>query len=274
MPSVDLNHANHVGLTHSVVGTELRLEVTVSDGVDGLDGSNGADGVGVPAGGSAGQALTKVDGTDYNTAWTTPATLHLESVAGAAGFANVTGAVVMDLNLGRHFHHTLTGHISSLTFSNVPLANAFSAEWTWVLRVGPSGPYTLSNPPTVVWLDGSDWTDLDLDASAENIVYFWQVGTTTFASLITNGTLALDPVVMSFPADGTQLYVVTGNVFLDLGNVTHVQEDGTAGTGSLSYKRNGVGIPAADALFGPGQVLGVTMTGSTTPSAVSVPREL
>lgn len=32
----------------------------------------GANGVGVPAGGSAGQVLSKVDGTDYNTAWTTP----------------------------------------------------------------------------------------------------------------------------------------------------------------------------------------------------------
>lgn len=35
----------------------------------GADGSDGTPGVGVPAGGTAGQVLAKVDGTDYNTQW-------------------------------------------------------------------------------------------------------------------------------------------------------------------------------------------------------------
>lgn len=33
------------------------------------DGADGDDGVGIPAGGTAGQILRKVDGTDYNTQW-------------------------------------------------------------------------------------------------------------------------------------------------------------------------------------------------------------
>lgn len=36
---------------------------------DGADGADGADGQGVPTGGTAGQILEKVDGTDYNTQW-------------------------------------------------------------------------------------------------------------------------------------------------------------------------------------------------------------
>ncbi|WP_027003666.1 DUF7151 family protein [Hugenholtzia roseola] len=38
----------------------------------GATGAAGPAGVGVPAGGTAGQVLTKIDGTDYNTQWATP----------------------------------------------------------------------------------------------------------------------------------------------------------------------------------------------------------
>lgn len=41
-------------------------------GPPGAPGAPGADGVGVPAGGAAGQVLTKIDAADYNTHWTTP----------------------------------------------------------------------------------------------------------------------------------------------------------------------------------------------------------
>lgn len=41
-------------------------------GAIGAPGSTGATGAGVPIGGSTGQVLSKIDGTDYNTHWTTP----------------------------------------------------------------------------------------------------------------------------------------------------------------------------------------------------------
>ena len=41
--------------------------------VTSLKGAAGAAGQGVPAGGTAGQVLRKIDGTDYNTEWATPA---------------------------------------------------------------------------------------------------------------------------------------------------------------------------------------------------------
>lgn len=43
------------------------------DGADGIDGTDGADGQGVPTGGLAGQTLIKVDSTNFNTTWATPA---------------------------------------------------------------------------------------------------------------------------------------------------------------------------------------------------------
>lgn len=42
------------------------------DVYDGADGQQGPAGQGVPTGGTAGQVLAKVDGTDYNTEWVTP----------------------------------------------------------------------------------------------------------------------------------------------------------------------------------------------------------
>ena len=45
---------------------------TGAAGTNGSNGAAGADGQGVPTGGTAGQTLSKVDGTDYNTSWTDP----------------------------------------------------------------------------------------------------------------------------------------------------------------------------------------------------------
>ena len=50
-----------------VIVTSSNPVVEVSAG--GLPGAKGSDGEGVPAGGSAGQVLAKVDGDDYNTEW-------------------------------------------------------------------------------------------------------------------------------------------------------------------------------------------------------------
>lgn len=41
-------------------------------GENGTNGEPGTPGVGVPAGGSTGQVLTKIDESDYNTTWSTP----------------------------------------------------------------------------------------------------------------------------------------------------------------------------------------------------------
>jgi len=55
-----------------VEGTEARTTLTVNQAEVTLEvAQSGPQGVGVPAGGTTGQALTKSSGTDYATAWTT-----------------------------------------------------------------------------------------------------------------------------------------------------------------------------------------------------------
>jgi hypothetical protein len=61
-------------------------------GPQGQQGEPGAPGVGVPAGGTAGQFLTKIDGTNYNTDWTTVNLTGLATESWVtAGFYPLTG---------------------------------------------------------------------------------------------------------------------------------------------------------------------------------------
>ena len=58
-----------------------------------LQGRDGDPGVGVPAGGTTGQILSKIDGTDHNTEWVDPsATAGPQGPAGPTGATGATGA--------------------------------------------------------------------------------------------------------------------------------------------------------------------------------------
>lgn len=56
-------------LTNKPTLTTGPQGATGAQGPAGADGAPGADGQGIPTGGTAGQVLAKVDGTDYNTEW-------------------------------------------------------------------------------------------------------------------------------------------------------------------------------------------------------------
>ena len=63
-------------------------------GATGAAGPTGATGQGVPTGGTAGQVLQKVDGTDYNTVWAAP-TGGVTSVNGATGAVIVPQPIII-----------------------------------------------------------------------------------------------------------------------------------------------------------------------------------
>ena len=60
-----------IGLT-GAMGPQGPTGLTGATGPQGPAGTNGTNGQGVPTGGTAGQVLAKVNGTDYNTQWVTP----------------------------------------------------------------------------------------------------------------------------------------------------------------------------------------------------------
>jgi hypothetical protein len=74
---------------------------TGAQGPAGATGAQGPAGPGVPAGGTAGQVLQKVDGTDYNTEWATPQAGGLTVTAHSYGsYPGVTLTKVATIGTG------------------------------------------------------------------------------------------------------------------------------------------------------------------------------
>lgn len=68
-----------------------------SDGADGATGPAGETGPGVAAGGTTGQFLTKIDGTNFNTTWVSlPSSIPF---AQASGIVTVSGSSVVTVTL-------------------------------------------------------------------------------------------------------------------------------------------------------------------------------
>lgn len=97
----------------------------------GLAGAAGAAGIGIPTGGTTGQALTKIDDTDYNTQWTSP-----QAIGGALLVAvkngttaltkgevvYFTGAVGENILIGRSQANTEATSSKTIGFTNSSFA--------------------------------------------------------------------------------------------------------------------------------------------------------
>jgi hypothetical protein len=259
----DLNHGNHTGVNLDVVGDELRMTITVEPGLP------GEDGVGVPTGGATNQVLKKASAADHDTVWATESGALAETVAGGSGFINASGNVTLDLANARVFQLLVTGAVTSVAFSNIPNANTTAAEWVMVLKLGAT-PYGVLNLPTVTFLDGSSWADLNLAANAFNVVYFERHGATTYAYLGSNGLYDLDPYKLSFAANGT-VVLATESEELDLRPTVGFTKP--TGNGAITFKKNGAGGDLdVKTNFAVGDYLLVTCASLTTATAVRIPR--
>ena len=83
---------------------------TGSAGTPGTPGTNGTNGVGVPTGGTVGQALTKIDSTNYNTQWTTVSGSGITQAAADLRYLQLTGGLLTgDLTLDTGDHLRMRG---------------------------------------------------------------------------------------------------------------------------------------------------------------------
>lgn len=70
---------------------------------DNLKGAAGTNGHGVPTGGTAGQVLTKVDGTDYNTQWSTPQSGGGNPIIRVGNAATYLSVIYNHINTGSNY---------------------------------------------------------------------------------------------------------------------------------------------------------------------------
>ena len=238
-----------------------------------LQGADGEDGVGVPPGGDTLDVLEKASPTSYDTRWATPAAVKIEAVAGGGGFVDASGVIELDLANARVFQFLVVGNITGWSFTNAPAYGAVSPVIRVVFKEDANGGHTITGGPSLQFRDRRSLSDLNTSANAVNELHVWHDGTELVAALVENGRLDLEPISMSFEANGSRLYTARQTETLDLSDVTNLEEDGTAGTGTLTFARNGTAVSGVQ-VFEDGQVLKVTMASATTPSTVNIPRWL
>ena len=135
-----------------VPGPQGPTGATGATGATGPAGSPGAPGQGVPVGGTAGQFLSKIDSTNYNTDWTT-VNLSVYAVK-ANNLSDLADAPTARTNLGLGTMATATAADYSTT--------AQAAALYYPLTGNPSGFLTSVPPPTLTNLT----SDISWDGSA------------------------------------------------------------------------------------------------------------
>ena len=141
--------------TVEVTTTETGVTLTVSgaQGPQGSTGATGAAGQGVPTGGTAGQVLAKIDGTNYNTEW-------VDQTGGGGGAPTDASYLTLGTN------GTLSDERVLTAGDNVTLTDA-GAGSTLTVAV-PSMPWAdvTGAPTTLAGYGISDAQPLDSDLTA------------------------------------------------------------------------------------------------------------
>lgn len=108
--SVNVNSVdeNEVFIVNVNDGAEGPRGLQGIQGIPGETGATGATGAGVPVGGNAGDILSKIDGTNYNTTW----------------IENLTSKIEHDVKLGEAINKGQAAYISSANGTNIIVSKA------------------------------------------------------------------------------------------------------------------------------------------------------
>ena len=161
-------------------------------GATGPVGATGAAGQGVPTGGTAGQVLSKVDGTNYNTQWTTPSSGggNSFSFTSAIGTTNTNGNGTFYLVAGGANSTETNAQIiapfacTKITLTSVGIGGNFSSSYTLSLRTGVNGSFTdiPNSSITISGISPQTVVVTGLNIPAGNSITVRAVGTATFTS--------------------------------------------------------------------------------------------
>ena len=297
--SKDIIHSNHDGITAAVVLDEVRLTNSrVPDpsaeaddrilkvaagalvyGDEGGGASELSDLTDVDTAGASNDDVLTYDagawvpkaaagGLAEPATFTQEATFEHQLTTPPVALGN-SGTINLDF-AGRAFR-TISNPSDALTLTTSNLAPGRSMMVRFQGGIGAVG---ITLPAD--WQFISDKPSVVPGAGAIGVLYLLSESTIdvdVIASWAQETRVPLDAREMNFQADGTIIVPIVNPERLDLGNVMHLEIDGTAGTGTLSYKKNNGADLALEPLnFSAGEVLAVTLTGSTTPSAVAIPR--
>jgi hypothetical protein len=163
------------GAVNVTTGAMAPAVLTIGVGVPGAAGPAGPAGPGVPVGGTAGQYLQKIDGTNYNTDWVT---LNLAAYAPLAG-ATFTGVVGFNGASGNVAAKS-TGYFKAYTSGSE--STDYSLQYdtglqvvvggTTVARIASSG--ILAPSAGITFSDASTQTSAGITAATAASTYYLQ----------------------------------------------------------------------------------------------------
>lgn len=177
------------------------INIVIAQGATGPEGPRGDAGPGVPAGGTAGQVLKKVDDIDYNTQWANPTggssaaeDITIEDVGEYYPTKNVEAALsivgenmaaIMQYATVTEAENAYTIDLASKPVKNVRMAIVDDIAKTVVLSNMPSGDcelfieLTYTNAAAITWFSGITWLSGSAPALTAGKVYrlvFFKVG--------------------------------------------------------------------------------------------------
>lgn len=113
--SINATVSSGIVISATVGNSSSVINSTVVSGAPGTPGTNG---VGVPTGGTTNQVLSKIDGTDYNTQWSTPSSTDTTKLAIANNLSDLNSASIARTNLGLGTLATQNGTFSGTSSGN------------------------------------------------------------------------------------------------------------------------------------------------------------
>jgi len=197
MPSSNVNSNKvTVAVKTSVIKSSVTVNrVTAKALARGLNGTNGTNGVGVPIGGTAGQVLSKIDATNYNTQWVNQSgggsgTVTSVNASGANGVSvsggPITSSGSLTIGLGAI---TPSSVVSSGTVTGTNLSGTNTGDQTITL----TGDVTGSGTSSFVTAIGTGViVNADVNASA-GISLSKLAATTVNRALVSDGSGFISP---------------------------------------------------------------------------------
>ena len=203
---------------------------TGAAGATGATGATGAAGVGVPVGGTAGQVLSKIDATNYNTQWITAGGSGTVTSIGGTGTVNgltLTGTVTTSGNLT--LGGTLSGIANTALTNSAITINGTSTSLGGSISVGTVTGVTATSP--VVSSGGTAPVISMAKATTSVDGYLSATDWTTFNNKQPAGSYLTSGGALGTPSSGT-VTNLTGTASININGTVGAT---TASTGAFTY---------------------------------------
>jgi hypothetical protein len=202
------------------LGTPGPQGIQGEPGQNGTNGTNGQNGVGVPVGGSAGQVLAKIDGTNYNTEWVT-------KNGGVWGQITGTLSNQTDLQNALDAKYDASNPSGYITVSALaPYLLSSTAASTYLTQANASSTYLTQANASSTYLTQSNASSTYLTISSASATYFPKPTGTSAEYIDGSGALQTFPTVTTA---GKMVTSVRNNTGATLTKGTVVYINGAVG---------------------------------------------